>query len=376
MSESDCVVIRVPQENVNDEHVRVVQWSYQEGEEVEAGAVIVELETSKASFELTAERAGFLYYTASEGAEVRVGAPLATIGDRPEKPDIWLHPETPETGETPKAESSGRPTVTAKARKLMAEHGLTEDAFAGLDKIKAEDVLALVSGGPEKPAWSRPDLPGTRVDVCWRKGFEIRMLSAAAGEVIPSTITIPVDAVAVDRALDALGGSLGITVTRGEWVLACVSRVLERYPAFNGYFDGEAMFLYAERDIGYAMNLGKGLKVPVVKSADKQELKTLVGAVKDLALRYMRDELTPGELAQPTFTVTDLVASGVTHFIPVLPAGQAAILGICATQPGGTHFNLVLTFDHRMADGMEAAEFLQQLRTQVQEPMGEQVSGA
>ena len=360
MLETDCLEIMVPQSNVNDEHVRVTEWHYADGEEVEKGAIVAELETSKAAFDLEAERAGFLHYEAAVGEEIRVGELIATIGSRRERPDAWLHQVEV------KEARSGRPAITAKARKLMAKHGLTEDAFGGLDRITAEDVIVLAAGDTGKPKWTAPILPAERVDISWRKAHEIQVLSAAAREVIPSVVTLPVDAVSMDRVVHAAGEKQGIGITRGEWVLFCVSRVLERYPVFNGYFAGDAMFLYKDRNIGYAINLGKGLKVPVIKNADKQDLKAVVSSVKDVALRYMRDELTPDDLSQPTFTITDLGATGVTHFVPVLPTGQSGILGVCATQFDSTHFNLVLTFDHRVADGMEAAEFLQQLRVSLE----------
>ena len=316
MPESDCFEIMVPQSNVNDEHVRVTEWRYESGAEVEEGCVIAEFETSKAAFDLEAERAGFLHYEAVAGDEVRVGALIATIGNQRDKPDVWSRRSEVKMPE------SGRSAITAKARKLMAKHGLTEDAFLDLDRITADDVIAVVASGGGKTEWTAPALAGKRVEVSWRKAHEIRLLSEAAREAIPSVVVLPVEAASLDAVVDAAGAAHGIGITRGEWVLFCLSRMLDQFPVFNGYFAGEAMFLYEEKNIGYAMNLGKGLKVPVIKHADKQDLKTLVSQVKDSALRYMRDELSPEDLSQPTFSVTDLGATGVTHFVPVLPAGQ------------------------------------------------------
>jgi pyruvate dehydrogenase E2 component (dihydrolipoamide acetyltransferase) len=81
-----------------------------------------------------------------------------------------------------------------------------------------------------------------------------------------------------------------------------------------------------------------------------------------LSLRYMRDELAMQDVVGSTFTVTDLSGHGVVHFIPVLNDRQSAILGICAERHGTGHRDLVLAFDHRMTDGMRAAQFLGVLR--------------
>lgn len=363
MPERDYEEITAPQANVNDEQVRIVQWHYPSGSEVAEGAVIAELETAKASFELTADRAGFLHYMAGEGDLIGVGNLIATIGVRPECPDLWSHREEA------RGEPSTAPAISAKARKLMAEHGLTEAAFAGLERVRVEDVLAMAVGGATKPEVILSGPAARRVEISWRKRQEIGLLSSAARGVVPSTVTVPVETSAVNRAVEDAAKELGIGISRGEWVLFHVARVLRDRPVFNGFFHEGAMQLYDDRDVGLAMNLGRGLKVPVVRRADSLDMKSLVVGVRDLALRYMRNELSPHDLAQPTFVMTDLGSTRVTHFIPVLPGAVAGILGVCAPPPDAACFNLVLTFDHRMADGMEAAEFLGQLQTALQTPL-------
>ena len=89
-------------------------------------------------------------------------------------------------------------------------------------------------------------------------------------------------------------------------------------------------------------------------------------AVRDLSLRYLRDELKLEDLAEGTFTISDLSSYGVMHFVPVLNHRQAATLGICAERAGTGHFDLVLTFDHRLSDGMRAGQFLGELRACVE----------
>jgi pyruvate/2-oxoglutarate dehydrogenase complex dihydrolipoamide acyltransferase (E2) component len=105
--------------------------------------------------------------------------------------------------------------------------------------------------------------------------------------------------------------------------------------------------------------------VPVVKDAARLSLRDVAVAVRDLTLRYMRDELAIQDVTGGTFTITDLSGEGVVHFLPVLNDRQSAILGLCAER-GGTTRDLVLTFDHRLSDGMRAARFLNALRARLE----------
>ncbi len=113
------------------------------------------------------------------------------------------------------------------------------------------------------------------------------------------------------------------------------------------------------------MNLGRSLRVPIVKEAGSMSLRDVARAVRDLTLRYMRDELTIDDVTGGTFTVTDLSGEGVVHFVPVLNERQSAILGLCAARNDGSR-DLVLTFDHRLSDGMRAARFLAALRARLE----------
>jgi 2-oxoglutarate dehydrogenase E2 component (dihydrolipoamide succinyltransferase) len=95
-------------------------------------------------------------------------------------------------------------------------------------------------------------------------------------------------------------------------------------------------------------------------------LRDVARAVRDLSLRYLRDELAIEDVADGTFTITDLSGEGVVHFVPVLNERQSAILGITAERDGARTRDLILTFDHRLSDGMQAARFLGALRARLE----------
>jgi acetyltransferase-like isoleucine patch superfamily enzyme len=143
----ECTPVVVPREGVNDDVVRVVQWLVADGEKVEGGKPLVVLETMKASFELEAPAAGYVFRIAEAGAEVPVGALAAVLAPRPERPRVDLA--------RPAAKAvAGEQVVTNKAQALIRQHGLESSLFAGLPVVRAADVEALLgrqAAGREAP---------------------------------------------------------------------------------------------------------------------------------------------------------------------------------------------------------------------------------
>ena len=149
-----------------------------------------------------------------------------------------------------------------------------------------------------------------------------------------------------------------------EVVIFESARLLVDFPDLNGYYARDKAWQYSAVAVGFAINLGRSLRVPVVHDAATLSQREIAQAVRDLSLRYLRDELQLADLTGGTFTVTDLSSHGVEHFVPVLNQRQSAILGICAERVGRRE--LVMTFDHRMTDGMRAGTFLSKLRERLE----------
>ena len=153
-----------------------------------------------------------------------------------------------------------------------------------------------------------------------------------------------------------------------------VSRLLKSFPAINAvhadHTDHEAdngsangqLYLYDSINVGYALSIDDGLKVPVFKNADTKDLETIMAEKDRFIEKYINRELTPDDMAGGTFTITDLSSSGCYFFNPVLNLGQSAILGIGGEDTEHMHYHLILAFDHRVVDGAMATEFLCRLR--------------
>ncbi|HET7608770.1 MAG TPA: 2-oxo acid dehydrogenase subunit E2 [Gammaproteobacteria bacterium] len=357
---SEPVAVRVPQMNPNDEHAIVVRWHVAKGGRVRAGQTLATLETTKTTFDVDSPSDGYAFFEHEPNAELAVGAPLAWIADNDAPPRI----AAPAAAVDSKPASAPAERFTRKARKLMKELGLGEADFAGVEKVDAEAVeRAAAARAPKTPERVPPG--AVPLELAPAKIAEIQVLKRVHEQVVPSTVTVALEAERVEARLRREAAEHG-PVSALELALYETARLLPEWPELNGFYADGRAWSHATVAIGFAVNLGRSLRVPVVKNAGGASLRDVARAVRDLTLRYMRDELAIEDVTGGTFTITDLSGEGVVNFVPVLNERQSAILGLCAARGDGSR-DLVLTFDHRLTDGMRAARFLATLRSRLEE---------
>jgi 2-oxoglutarate dehydrogenase E2 component (dihydrolipoamide succinyltransferase) len=354
------VEVLVPQMNPNDEHAVLVKWHVASGARVTADQLIATMETTKATFDVNAPCDGYAFFHETERSMVAVGAAIAWISETAEAPAA-------KPGAAQPAAADAESRITRKALRLMQEHGLTAADFAGLQRVEVADVEAKIqqpgsAGHPAPPSKAAACAPQGMepLDQSASKMLEIARLADVYSTAIPSTVSV---VLSTERVAKRLAGG---TVSLLELVIFEAARLLDEYPELNGWYGDGRAWRYPHASIGFAINLGRSLRVPVVRDAAHRTQLDITRTVRDLALRYMRNELTTEDVSGGTFTVTDLSSQGVVSFIPVLNHRQSAILGICAQRPGSGQCELVITFDHRMSDGMRAAAFLGALRDQLE----------
>jgi pyruvate/2-oxoglutarate dehydrogenase complex dihydrolipoamide acyltransferase (E2) component len=227
-------------------------------------------------------------------------------------------------------------------------------------------VLRMASQGVQRgPADDRIPSGVAPLELTPAKIAEIHTLRRVREEVVPSTVAIELSAERLDTRLRREATNHG-AVSALELALYETARLLPEWPELNGYFANGRAWRYETVAVGFAVNLGRSLRVPIVRDASERSLRDVARTVRDLSLRYMRNELTIDDVTGGTFTITDLSSEGVVHFVPVLNERQAAILGICASRSNGSR-ELVLTFDHRLSDGMQAGRFLAALRARLEQ---------
>ncbi len=366
---SDPTPVPVPQMNVNDDQAVIVAWHLASGAKVESGSLFATLETTKATFDVNAPRAGYLYYRHEKKSLVAVGSILAWISDDPGIAVDTLDAAADPGSVAPIPDGIGN-RLTRKAAKRMRELGVSPEQLPPEGRIEVADVERIAAARSTDRAGMNAGTAKSRtravpegcepLEQTTQKIMEVARLTEVYRAVVPSVVTLPMSPELVQERLRAVSSESG-PVSLLELVIHESARVLADYPELNGYYSGQA-WKYRHIEVGFAVNAGKSLRVPVVRAASARSQLDVCRAVRDLTLRYFREELAVEDVSGGTFTVTDLSGQGVTHIIPVLNDRQAAILGICAPDLSGVQQNLVLAFDHRMADGMRGAEFLRDLR--------------
>ena len=406
----------IPRENVNDAMVTLVNWCVENGTFVEAEQALADVEGSKAVFTISAPVAGVVQYTLSPGQEVEVGGVLCLIEGNEAlplpaeafpsqlettpatttsvshsatlRPVAETRPVLTEASNGITAVSSGlrQPRFSQKAAALLQQHGLAPELFMGQGLVRVQEVLQRLEGhGPRtasppeaEPVWpadaaSRPEpvaalgVPVHTVPLAQHKHTERRYLASSFSNTLPSMVTVAVPTRGL-RAAAAQSPKFSGSVT--ALILFEVARLLHKYPAFNAFYARGAMHVYEEINIGFAIDAGHGLKVPVIHQADTKSLQDIASAMQEYLLNYLENTLGVESLVGGTFTITDLSSAGVFTFSPLINQGQSAILGVggeffLPNSPEGL-FNLILSFDHQLAEGRQAAQFLQDLAYRLQ----------
>ena len=144
------------------------------------------------------------------------------------------------------------------------------------------------------------------------------------------------------------------------------SRLLKLFPKLNGYYDNGNMMLYQMVNLGFAVDMDLGLKVLKIEDSGQYQITELDQLMYELAGKYLDDKLATADLTDITFTVSDLSMEGVFDFRPLVNANNSAILGVSAIDPDNNHFNISLTFDHRMTEGRYASQFLKELKLRLE----------
>jgi 2-oxoglutarate dehydrogenase E2 component (dihydrolipoamide succinyltransferase) len=362
---SEAVAVVVPQMNPNDDHVVIVCWHVTSGSRVAADQVLATVETTKAAFDIHAPAAGYAFFEHEPKSVVAVGDAIAWISDEQKAPQTTRF-SRPAAAEI----AGGEPRFSRKALRRMKELGLSASDFGAEDRVEVADVERAARERDTRPSQRLMPTDADPLEQSAAKVLEAARLSAVYRDAIPSLVCVAISSEKLNRRLQIASAQAG-PLSPLELVIHDAARMLSKYPDLNGFHAEGQAWTYRTIAVGFAINLGRSLRVPVVRNAAELSYIDIARAVRELSLKYMRNELTTDDVTGGTFTLTDLSQFGVVHFVPVLNERQSAILGICAERPGSGYRELVLTFDHRMADGMRAASFLSELVSSIETAPGD-----
>jgi len=416
--------VKLPRLGQGMESGTIVKWLKSEGDNVQKGEPLYELDTDKVTQEVEAEASGVLLKIAISSGEVEVGRTIAVIGEQGEQ--VELQPSEPagngsaalevsgdpeEEGSParareqdrvrgrrasaemsdrvaeirqPSGENGGRIKASPLARRIARERGIDLSAVAGTGpdgRVVAEDVeRTAASGAPV--ALPTAALPSEGIEVqqlsSMRKTIARRLTEAWQAPVFQLGITVDMTrALALRQRLVELHGE-GVKPTISDLLTKICAAALMRHRAVNALYKGDAVELYPTANIGIAVAVPNGLVVPVIPSCERKSIAEIATARAAIVGRAREGKLQQADLDGGTFTISNLGMYGIERFIAVLNPPQAAILAVGSIedkvvavdgQPAvRPRMELTLTCDHRAVDGATGAEFLRDVRTFLEEP--------
>lgn len=393
--------VKVPSPGESISEVEIATWVVSEGDYVEKDDVIAEVDSDKATLELTAPEAGVITFKAEEGDTVAVGdvvAEIDTDAAAPEKKE-----ETPakeEKKEAPKADSTSSPKKeeapasshaegypSPSARKAMSDNGVPPNKVTGTGKggrITKQDVVNAMAAGISADAaqgWGGTrDKRSEKMSTLRRKIAE--RLVSVKNETAMLTTFNEVDMKPImdlrarykDKFREVKEVNLGFM----SFFTKAVTEALNHYPSVNAMIDGKEVIFHDYADIGIAVSSPKGLMVPVVRNAEQMSLAEIEAEIKRLAIKARDGKISIDEMTGGTFTITNGGVFGSMMSTPIINPPQSAILGMhnIIDRPvaidGKVEIRpmmyLALSYDHRIIDGKESVSFLVKVKEMIENP--------
>ena len=406
--------IKLPRLGQGMESGTIVKWLKAEGDEVEKGEPLYELDTDKVTQEVEADASGVLLKIAISEGEVEVGKTIAVIGQQGEE----VADEAPEAGAARSAEKpaeapahaperkrgratsaedepdmasrvaesrdGGRIKASPLARRIARERGveLAEIQGTGPDgRIVAEDVERAAASAPAGAPLAATAVTGEveRIPLTsLRKTIARRLTEAWTAPAFQISMSADMTrALAIRAQLVELAAG-GVKPTISDLLTKVCAAALMRHREVNATFAGDAIELHPSANVGIAVASEKGLVVPVIKAAERLSIPELAAARADVVGRARGGKLQQADLEGGTFTISNLGMYGVEQFVAVLNPPEAAILAVGAVEERAVPVDgavavrplmtLTLTCDHRALDGATAADFLRTVKTFLEEP--------
>lgn len=396
----------------------VATWLKKVGDAVKEGDMLAEIETDKATMEFESFNAGTLLYIGiQEGESAPVDSVLAIIG--PAGTDITgiaenytkagdasatEKTETVTVASTQPTTESSQPTIdnsrifaSPLAKQIAKEKGINLAQVKGSGEngriVKSDVENFTVSAPvaapqtvvqPETQAAVKPFVPAG--ETFSEKIPNSTMRKVIAKRLSESIFTAPHFYLTIEVAMDeAMKSRATINtvpdtkVSFNDMVIKACAMALKKHPKVNSQWADDAITIHHHVNIGVAVAVEDGLVVPVLKFADQMSLSQIGNNVKDVAGRAKNKKLQPAEMEGSTFTVSNLGMFGITEFTSIINQPNSAILSVGAivekpvVRNGqivvGNTMKVTLACDHRTVDGATGAQFLQTLRTYLENPV-------
>ena len=379
-------------ESINE--VTISSWLKKDGDIIELDEVIAEIDSDKATFDLTAESSGKLKIKAQEGDTLEIGAHICSIeqgdfevqeSDKSIEPDDETidQPEGSEVKEEDKKIEDTTSNVTPVAQKIIDDKGIDINNISGSGiggKITKEDVLNVTSRSAEEK--SEPSDSQNRVKMTQLRKTIAKRLVSVKNETAMLTTFNEVDMSSImslrSKYKESFKEKYGVNLGFMSFFTKACCIALNEWPAVNAMIDGDEIVYNRSCNISIAVSTPKGLVVPVIRDAEQMGFDDIESEVIRLATKARDGKLSIDEMQGGTFTITNGGIFGSMLSTPIINAPQSAILGMHNIVKRGVVVNdelvvrpmmyLALSYDHRIIDGRESVSFLVRVKELLEDP--------
>jgi pyruvate dehydrogenase E2 component (dihydrolipoamide acetyltransferase) len=388
----------------------LVRWVRNEGENINKGDVLAEIETDKATVEVESSASGVVRkLLVDQGAIVPIGAAIAIIGSADEKidePKIDTKPQPASKADvaprsavimTPVVQSSAAPQVgpvkaSPLAKKMARDTKVDLSQVQGTGpggRIVRKDVENILSSGPTT---SRESISAYQPAMQTAPADETigltKLRQAIARRMAESKTTVPHFYVSHEYKMDAvmtLRKQLNEYLPDNEklsvndFIVKAVALTLYEFPNLNASFAGDKVVHHGAINVGVAVSVENGLLTVVSRNTDQQPLRKISAEVKRMAAGAREGKVKPDDIEGSTFSISNLGMYDVENFVAIINPPEVGILAVGSAKEApvvengelkiGWRMKATVSVDHRVSDGAEAAQFMQSLAKYLEEPL-------
>lgn len=394
----------------------LVRWVKNEGETINKGDVLAEIETDKATVEVESSASGVVRrLLASQGDSVPVGAPIAVVGTADEKLDDGPSASVKPVASATSAEKTGNlqaNTQQATDQSQNVSEGsllkasplakkVAREGKVDLSKVKGtgpggrivrRDVEAAVAGGAAPLAMSQPSFSSkSSIAVNPIPGDQLvkttKLRQAIGRRLVESKQNLPHFYVSHEFNVDSLmsirsqlNGYVpdGVKLSVNDFVIRATALALRRFPNLNATLNGIEIIRHGHINIGVAVTVEGGLLTVVCQDADQKTISQISAEIKTMASRARDGKVKSEDVEGSTFSTSNLGMYDVENFIAIINPPEAAILALGSAREVpvvdggqlkvGWRMKATISVDHRISDGAEAAQFMQALAEFLENP--------
>ena len=427
------IELKMPALSPTMEEGTLAKWLVKEGDKVESGDILAEIETDKATMEFEAVDEGTIAkILVAEGTDgVKVGAPIAILAGEGEEAAAVPAPaankeEAPKAEPAPKAEEPKKspppqtpvetPAAPPKpaaaparaegerikasplARRLAEAQGIDLSTLKGSGpggRIVRADLGQAAGGALAAPKSAAPslaaapahveplDIPHEAVKLSNMRKTIARRLTESKQQIPHIYLTLDVQLDALLKLRSELNASLegrGVKLSVNDMLIKALALALIEVPECNVSFAGDTLIKYSRADISVAVSIPGGLITPIIADANTKSLSKISTEMSDLAARAKEGKLQPAEYQGGTASLSNMGMFGIKHFEAVINPPQAMIMAIGAGEKRpyvisdslqiATIMSATGSFDHRAIDGADGARLMKAFKELCEKPLG------